>query len=163
MSSSSRGILFLACPALLALACGNSSSSGGAQCAAYQSSADLTTPAISMKTDVQPIIDRACTFTSCHGGGTGKLTMVMGDSSKTRTALVGVAAPEMPSMKLVAASDPTNSWMMKKLDGDVCLFTSKCTVVEGRCDDTMPQSGDILDVSERDKIRRWIAQGAKDN
>ncbi len=132
-------------------------------CAAYTSTIDLKAPTVSMKTDVQPIFDRSCTFSSCHGTGSGKMTLVQGDSSKSRMALVGVDAPEMPGTKLVAPGEPGNSWMMKKLDGDVCLSASKCTTVDGNCGDTMPQNGDLLDVAERDKIRRWIAQGANDN
>ncbi len=157
-----RSIFFLGF-SFLALACSSSSSSSGPTCAAYTSTIDLKNPTVSFKTDVQPIIDRSCTFSSCHGGGTGKLTMVQGDASKTRMALVGVDAPELAGTKLVAPGDPTNSWLMKKLDGDVCLFASKCTQIDGNCGDTMPQAGDLLDVSERDKFRRWIAQGANDN
>jgi hypothetical protein len=52
---------------------------------------------------------------------------------------------------------------MKKVDGDVCLFSGKCTTIDGKCDDTMPQGNDLLDVGQRDVIRRWIAQGAADN
>jgi hypothetical protein len=158
-----RRSLFLLAVGVVSCSSSSSGSSSGATCTEYTSTSDLNAPSVSMKSDIQPIIDRACTFSSCHGGGSGKLTLVQGDASKSRAALVDVAAPENPSMKLVATGDPKNSWLMKKLDGDVCLFKDKCTKVDGDCGDTMPQSGDILAVDERDKFRRWIAQGAKDN
>lgn len=53
-------------------ACGNSTSSGsGGDCFDY-SSIDLTTPAVSFKTDVLPIFRQSCGLsTSCHGSPTG--------------------------------------------------------------------------------------------
>jgi hypothetical protein len=148
-----------------ALACSSSggNSSGASGCAEYNSTIDLTTPTVSFATDVQKIINQACTFPSCHGGNTGKLKLVQGDAKSNRTALVDVDAPESPGMKLVATGDPKNSWLMKKLDGDSCLFKGKCTDVGGTCADSMPQGNDLLAVDQRDTFRRWIAQGAKDN
>ena len=51
--------------------------------------------------------------------------------------------------------------VMHKLDGDSCLNDKECT--NGTCGDSMPDEGTILDVTVRDTVRRWIAQGAKDN
>lgn len=143
---------------LAAVAC--TSSDGGASCKPYTTSIDLKTPTVSFKNDVMPVLQQSCMFTSCHGGGSGSLTMVSGDPTTTRKNLVDVPAPQLASMKIVAPGDPSNSYMMKKMDGDICTLASQCTPP---CTDTMPQGGDLLDVGDRDKVRRWIAQGAADD
>jgi hypothetical protein len=146
--------------ALVACTSSDGASSGGA-CAPYTTSIDLKTPVVSFKSDVMPIIDQSCAFGSCHGGAnSGNLTMPKGDATTTRTNLVGVAAPQLPSMKLVEPGAPDKSYLMKKIDGDICTLKDQCI---GECSDTMPQSNDLLPVPERDAIRRWIAQGAADN
>ncbi len=161
MRSSFLFLAGVASTVVVVASCSSSSDSGTA-CTEYKSTIDLQNPQVSMKTNVMPILQQSCMFSSCHGGGSGKITMTSGDSTKTRAALVDVPAPEMPSMKIVATGDPSNSWLMKKVDGDVCLFKGKC-VDDPNCADTMPQGNDLLDVGSRDVIRRWIAQGAKDN
>lgn len=50
---------------------------------------------------------------------------------------------------------------MHKIDGDVCTLDAQCT--NHSCGDTMPGSNDLLDLAIRDTIRRWIAQGAKND
>jgi hypothetical protein len=76
-----------------------------------------------------------------------------------------------PDMKIVAAGDPAHSFMMYKLDGDPTasnmndeVSCSKLTCAAGMtCGGAMPSGGPQLTSSDRDIIRRWIAQGAKNN
>ena len=133
-----------------------------AKCVEYTTTVDLKTPTVSFKTDVMPFLERSCMFSSCHGAGSSKgdLKMVKGDPTATRKSLVGVNAPQLPTMQLVQAGDPKNSYVMKKVDGDICLLKDKCIAP---CGDTMPQGNDLLEVPERDTLRRWIAQGAAEN
>jgi hypothetical protein len=49
---------------------------------------------------------------------------------------------------------------MRKIDGDQCFFAGKCNLLG--CGLTMP-AAEQLDLQSRDTIRRWIAQGAKEN
>jgi hypothetical protein len=130
--------------------------------------ADFTQPAAHFRADVLPLFVQSCAFTSCHGdrgGGSSGVFLgskeVAADPGEVRSGLVGVAAPELASMPLVTPSDPARSYVMHKLDGDQCLFDAECA--DKSCGDSMPQAGETLPAAERDKVRRWIAQGAKDD
>ena len=76
-----------------------------------------------------------------------------------------------PNMSIVAAGDPAHSFMMYKLDGDpslanmndqVTCSTLTCAGTHN-CGAAMPSGGPQLAQTERDTIRRWIAQGAKND
>lgn len=139
------------------------------ECSAYETPAgfDATQPAVHFRADVLPIFTQSCAFTSCHGnrgglaGGVFLGTKDNTDPAEVRNNVVGVPAPELASMPLVSPGDPKNSFLMRKLDGDQCLLDAQCK--DKSCGETMPRTGDQLPVADRDKIRRWIAQGAKDD
>ena len=141
----------------------DSGPAGTPQCPAYKvsSKTSLTDPVVSMKSGVLPIIAQNCAqIKACHGAGTLHVPL-SGDSSAVRTALVGVPSGELPRMPFVTASDPSQSYLLHKMDGDQCLFDKECG--NGYCQDTMPSSAPLLPAEQRLVIRRWIAQGAKDN
>jgi hypothetical protein len=164
-------------------ACGNSTaSSAGGDCFDY-TSIDLTTPTVSFKTDVLPIFRQSCGLsTSCHGdpnggalGGqhfygpsksapdpsTADLQAIMDQS-------VGKASTANPDMEVIKAGDPANSFIMYKLDGDptavngVTCSTLTCSK-DMSCLLAMPSGGPQLPEASRAIIRRWIAQGAKND
>lgn len=131
-------------------------------------STDLGQPAAHFRSDVIPLFVQSCAFTSCHGNpGGGSSGLFLGtkdgatDPATVYKSIVGVAAPELPTMSLVAGGNPKGSFLMRKLDGDHCMLDKACK--EGSCGGAMPRTGEILPVEERDKVRRWIAQGAKDD
>lgn len=132
-------------------------------CTAYKSSANLTSPAVTFQADVAPIFAQSCTFSACHSASAaGSLDLLDIDGGVTPRAIVGVDATEFPTMKLVAAGDPSNSYLMHKMDGDGCSLPG-CDD-GGFCNVLMPQTSSVpLDVATRDTVRRWIAQGAQDN
>jgi hypothetical protein len=137
----------------------------------------MTTPTVSFSTDVLPTFQRSCGIAgaTCHGapsvvtvaqrpflgyfdGGT--------DGSAVVSGLVGVVSPEDPKLSIVKASDPANSYLMHKLDGDQCTFAKDCAQGQTQytdCGQQMPYSSPALDEATRDTVRRWIAQGAKNN
>jgi len=158
--------------ALVAAACGTPGPSwvpDAGPCTAYVSTIDLQTPTVSLAHDVMPVFAASCASASCHGiadmpqGGVflGAELAQGSDSSTVRAMLVGASASEMPTMSLVAAGDPTHSFLMHKLDGDQCQFDTAC--VGGSCMLTMPFGTAQLSADDRDTVRRWIAQGANDN
>jgi hypothetical protein len=158
-------------------ACGTGGADSGACIGPYVSCADLTTPDVSFQADILPIFQPGCAIagSTCHGtpdvattqarpylgnfdGGTDAAAVVMG--------LVGVTSNEDPSMATVTAGDPENSFLMHKLDGDQCQFASACASSKTQytdCGQQMPYSSPALDDATRDTVRRWIAQGAKNN
>ncbi len=81
---------------------------------------------------------------------------------------MGVASKTAPSMNLVTAGNPAQSFMMLKLDGCQDSAGLTCTpqpgaVSSSACGDPMPQASPILTSDERNLFRRWIAQGAQSN
>jgi len=151
---------------------GCTSSSGGVACQAYDPGAlDLQNPKVSFKTDVVAgVFNKSCGLsTSCHGSATssqqglflGLKGAAGADASQVRTNILGAKATEITSMPLVTAGDPKTSYLMHKMDGDMCTLNAQCT--GGDCQSSMPQGSDILPSVNRDVVRRWIAQGAQDN
>jgi hypothetical protein len=131
---------------------------------------DLTTPSVSLKSDVMPVFNANCGSASCHGdasasaGGLflGSETAAGADASKVRMGLVGVNGNELTAIPLVTAGDATKSFLMHKMDGDQCLYDAQC--VGHSCLAQMPNGlGHPLAAATRDTVRRWIAQGAKDD
>jgi hypothetical protein len=88
-------------------------------------------------------------------------------SSAVLPNIVGQASPEDPKMDIIKAGDPGNSYLMHKLDGDQCVYSADCSgavnVTFADCGAQMPDLGPYLSQTQRDVIRRWIAQGAQDN
>jgi hypothetical protein len=130
---------------------------------------DLTTPAMSFKTDVMPVFAANCASSSCHGiadsprGGLflGAQLAKGADASTVRAGLVGKASGQLPTMPFVTAGDPGSSYLMHKLDSDQCMYETSC--VGHDCLKTMPYDTASLEVTTRDIVRRWIAQGAAAN
>ena len=67
-------------------------------------------------------------------------------------------------MKLVAPSDPANSFLMHKVDGDQCTLAAACANSAFRdCGQQMPWNSGTIEATSADAIRAWIAQGAQNN
>ncbi|MEZ4257846.1 MAG: hypothetical protein R3B36_02180 [Polyangiaceae bacterium] len=140
------------------------SDGGGPQCAAYvvPAGTDLTQPATQLRRDVLPILNRSCAFSSCHGSASGRNQGVFlgNDAARVRLEMSAVTQHNK-SATYVVPGDPSKSFLMHKIDGDQCTLDSACE--KGSCGDSMPLGNPLLPVSDRDVIRRWIAQGAKDD
>ena len=160
--------LGLAFALALAAACSSPAPQSPPVCAAYTSPSglDLTQPLVRFRADVQPIFAQSRAFSSCHGsrGGLGGGVYLGGaaaEAADVRAGLVSVSAPELPQMALVKPGAPEASYLMRKLDGDACLLRADCK--DHDCGEAMPRTGDLLPIATRDVVRRWIAQGAKDD
>ena len=72
----------------------------------------------------------------------------------------------VPTMPIVDPGKPWNSFLMRKLDGCFTDIAGQCTPIGTApppCGTGMPSPGDpLLPPDERDIVRRWIFQGAKD-
>lgn len=158
----------------------SSSSSGDAPCYDYSGFKATT---VSFKTDILPIFQKSCGLSSsCHSDQTPPaqnqpyLGGKFGDPPLTSTQIgdlmMGIvgAPSEEPGMSIVKAGDPANSYMMFKLDATVDSKTGSVTLCSSlKCNSThdclasMPQGGPELPLADRDKIRSWIANGAKND
>jgi hypothetical protein len=157
----------------------------GGQCTpgstpAYTSCANLTTPTVSFAMDVQPLFNTSCSISTpgtCHAlqpeGNTTPYLIYLGnpdggvDAAQVLSGIVGKSAAENPSMNIITAGDPGHSYLMHKLDYDQCQFATACNGTSNQlffnCGLGMPYQSGEIDTDTRDNIRRWIAQGAKNN
>lgn len=140
-------------------------------CYAPDASFDSTTPQVNFRADVLPILQRSCGLAAaCHGevsgpnpylGPVSTTEATEADVQEIHKQNVGVASKANPGMNLIEPGDPMNSFLMHKLDDDL----DNCSLLEcvgAACGTEMPP-GLKLQASERDTIRRWIAQGANVN
>jgi len=143
---------------------------------------DGMTPAVHFKADVLPIFRPSCGLSaSCHqsenpplpaehylGPSVSMPAPTAAQITEILNGIVGVKSQDEPTMDVVAAGDPAHSFMMYKLDGDptdvngLSCSNLKCAA-NMSCLLAMPSGGPQLPAAERDTIRRWIAQGAKND
>lgn len=153
--------------ALVAIVMGSCSSSSSApsSCNDYQPPADFdaTKPAVSFSKDVLPIFSQSCAFSTCHGATTGVANGIFlgKDPARVYMGIVGVKGNELTSMPFINPNNPHESYMMRKLDASQCVLDAQCA--GGSCQDSMPKNEGVLDLATRDTLRRWIAQGAKND
>jgi hypothetical protein len=155
---------------------------GDEVCTAYVSDADLSdaAPSVSFSGDILPVFQNSCGIagSTCHGAADIEKTQqrpFLGlhdggtDASAVVTGIVGVPSNEDPAMNIVAPNDVTHSYLLHKIDGDECTLAAACADAAvanpafAGCGLTMPYSSPQLDPATRDTIRRWVAQGAKNN
>ena len=157
--------------------CGDAAAGSGS-CTPYVSCADLTTPKVSFSKDVLPVFNKSCGIggQQCHGDpNVAKHTAqpYLGQSPGTpvvATIFAGIInqpAAEDVKMSLVVPGAPDKSYLVHKVDGDACQFAAECNTTSNplfkNCGIQMPFQAGSLDVATRDTIRRWIAQGAKND
>jgi hypothetical protein len=153
--------------ALVGLAFGTSGcpEEAGTPCSDYEPPPgfDPSKPAVSFSRDVMPVITQSCAFSTCHGSNIGPANGVFlgRDPARVHAAIVGVKAGELPAMPFVTPGNPRESFLMRKIDGSQCVLDDRCK--DGDCGDSMPKNTSPLEVERRDIVRRWIAQGAKND
>ena len=95
-----------------------------------------------------------------------------GDAGTILSGIVGKASLEAPSMDIIDMGNPDNSYLMHKLDGDMCSMMSQCAAIAGLqlnatinvpCGVQMPQNSPPLGSDEATLVWEWIAQGANNN
>ncbi len=145
----------------------------------YISCADLTTPTVSFARDIAPVFNQSCAIGggTCHGDPnvnamtTGQVYLGNAaggaDAGQVLMGLVGQPSAEDPQMNEVTAGDPARSFLMHKLDGDQCVYAAACNATNNpifnNCGLQQPYNSGVLDQATRDTMRRWIAQGARNN
>lgn len=163
------------------------------RCEAPAPSLDLSTPEVSFQKDVFPVLRASCTASKCHGTPPGTdptltypaLDLYLGpplDDTATPTDVTLYARIVADLKKtsriakgrsIVSPGAPDKSFLIDKLyacqshRGLSCevTFTGVSHCPDSACGDPMPPRDQPrqLSAEERDVIRRWIAQGARDN
>jgi hypothetical protein len=87
----------------------------------------------------------------CHTGNGPNLPEALNltSASASHTALVGVASRQVPSLQRVTPGNPTDSYLIRKLEGGPNIINAR-----------MPFGGPFLDQTTIDAIRQWITSGA---
>lgn len=166
LASSLSLLAFGVAPVLvMALAGCPADDGGGSSCEDYSppASFDALQPAATFSKDVMPIFGQSCAFSTCHGSTVGSANGVFlgKDAPRVHAAIVGVKGDELATMPFVTPGNPRESYLMRKLDGSQCALDAQCT--GGSCQSSMPKNEALLDLTTRDTVRRWIAQGAKND
>jgi hypothetical protein len=157
------------------------STSGGGQACPFDYAGYDGTAAVSFDTDVFPVVRRSCGFMPCHGKPIGSsaglylgpplsdmMTVVdMALKQQIIDSLAGVPSNTAVSMNRVTVNDPSQSFLMLKIDGCQLAAGLTCTLQGGGtsmdpCGEEMPP-GQPLDAAERDLFRRWISHGAQND
>jgi hypothetical protein len=126
---------------------------------AVPSAAALGAPEATFDVDVAPVLARACAFSSCHGGkGASNHGVYLGPDAAEVKVSLAKASKALPSMPIVSPNDPANSFLLHKLDDDLCAIPA---CANDACGKSMPSGNAVLPEATRDAIRRWIAQGAR--
>jgi hypothetical protein len=96
-----------------------------------------------------------------QGSDNGVFLGESGGPAAVHASIVGRRSSRLQTMDVVKAGAPRESFLMRKIDGSACTLDAQCT---GKtCGETMPRSEELLPIETRDTIRRWIAQGAKND
>jgi hypothetical protein len=81
------------------------------------------------------------------------------NASEIRTGLLSPARSSQTSMPFVTPGNTTESYLLRKLEGDFCGVDCK----GGDCGARMPKNSDPLEAAQMGVIQSWIANGAPDN
>jgi len=117
--------------------------------------ADTGKQAVSFSRDVQPIFSARCTMCHHESDHMGELVL---SPSLAYDQLVNVPAVGAPKFSRVTAKKPQTSYLMMKLDGTHAKVGGKGWLMP-------PPTNPFIRLgsSDREIIRRWIAQGAQNN
>jgi hypothetical protein len=138
-------------------------------------------PEASFRTDVIPVFVASCAFDGCHNDPTGKPLQFLAQrldggppvfAQQVYDGIVGKPTVEDPSMPFVTPGDPSQSFLMRKMDDDLVALAAQCAgnnVLQAQyqtpspCGVSMPSQLPVLDATRRGAVRSWIQQGAKNN
>jgi hypothetical protein len=113
--------------------------------------------------DVLPLLETWCATSDCHGGSAAKnagLLLPTNDPAAVYSELTTRESTIARGTKLIVPGDPEKSFLQAKIDGRQTSFGAPC--VPSGCGETMPP-GSRLNTEPRDRVRAWIAAGAKDD
>lgn len=146
--------------AVLALSCSSdpetpprssSSSSGGLELAGNGT----------FRGDVVPIVRSSCALTACHASGKSNLGIHLTHDAAQLYAELQKESPTHTGVRFVVPGNPDQSLFYLKMEGTQATLGSKCVGTQP-CGVEMPP-GELLPKEQRDLVRRWIENGAKND
>lgn len=113
----------------------------------------------SFRKAVVPVFYESCALTACHGSRESNLGIYLPYAPEGIYAELKKTSTQAP-LPFVKPGDPDGSYLMLKMDGTQGKLGTQCLVKD--CGAAMPP-GDVIPQAKRDIVRRWIAEGAKDD
>lgn len=121
---------------------------------------------MSFKDDVAPLLATNCALAACHSSKESNLNFYVTYEPAQIYAELMKTSPTCAASKFVVPGKPDESMVMLKMDNEQEKLPESCTSAR-RSEmppGDPPKSGNALMAKkDRDLVRRWIAQGAKDN
>lgn len=93
------------------------------------------------------IFTPSCATSGCHSGPSPQAGMSL-DANNSFSNIVNVASTEVPSLSRIEASDPDNSYLLRKVLGIASVGVQ------------MPRNAPALSAEKIEAIRSWISKGA---
>lgn len=110
------------------------------------------------KDGVMPILSESCALAACHASKQSNLGIhITYDATLVYSELQN-ESPTFPGLKFVVPGKPDQSFLMAKMDGT----HAKLPGCASGCGREMPPD-DMLPQAKRDLVRKWIANGAKND
>jgi hypothetical protein len=118
---------------------------GGSDTAPAATTTPSSTPMASYDWIQTNVFDANCT--RCHSGSSAPQGLQL--DAANAPSIVGRASTEQPSLLIVSAMDPDNSYLVQKLEGASTISGAR-----------MPFGGPYLDTATIGAVRDWISAGA---
>jgi hypothetical protein len=130
-----------------------------------------TSKTVSFKDDVVPVLRLNCSTTGCHGAKDFNKGIHIPCCKDTDNATIYEELKKdsrLGAGKFVVPGDAAKSFLMMKMDNTQNTIDARCTDPDAvlppkNCGESMPQGDGLLPKADRDLIRKWIDQGAKNN
>ncbi len=114
----------------------------------------------SFRKGVVPIFYESCALTACHGSRESNLGIYLPYEPEDIYKELSKLSTQATNIPFVKPGDPDGSYLLLKMDGRQGTLGARCTTKD--CGAAMPP-GEVIDAAKRDIIRRWIADGAKND
>jgi len=130
------------------------------------SSSGTSSAPVSFKDDVAPLLATNCALAACHSSKESNLNFYITYEPEQIYAELMKTSPTCASSKFVVPGKPGESMIMLKMDNEQDKLPADCASAR-RSEmppGDPPKSGNaLMEKKDRDVIRNWITQGAKDN
>jgi len=148
-----RWIASGAIAALLTACAGSGGGGGGPTKPACKPPTPLT---VCFSTNIQPIFNRSCAVAGCHAGTPAAQNLDLSTGQAYHNT-VGVSSVQQPRLKLVKPGDPTNSYLLQKINGTPTI--SGVLMPQG-CPGTPLNGAQCLSPDDIMAVMQWITECA---
>jgi hypothetical protein len=148
-----RWIASTAIAALLTACAGSGGGGGGTPKPSCKPPNPIT---VCFSSNIQPIFNRSCALGGCHAGTPAAQSLDL-TAGKAYRNIFNVPAVQQPRLKLVKPDDPTNSYLLQKINGTPTI--SGVLMPQG-CPGAPLNGAQCLSPDDIMAVQQWIAECA---